>query len=473
MIFRRSAATASSADAVPFLTIARLMAPKLGVAYLFVMLLSVFNRVMVNELKIGATLVGLMYLTYNAMNILQVSAGRMADRRAWLGYRRTPLMIIGLLFSAASLLPLPHFALAYSRGDVAALAGMLACMVGFGIGFAMNGDSQNTLIAELTEGKRNRPGVVSAVWLFQLVAIVVSGIVTSILLQSAEIGAGAAKACVTDACRHIRSEVAIAMMPEFFAAGPIVCLIGLLPVLGLEKRLTAAQVAASRARPALNLRDAYTRIFRNEQTRVFFFFIVTAIFGLFLQDDILEPFGGDVFHLPASVTSQFQSIMGTATIVAMLVMGIVASRRPIAKRTIADIGAALSAVGFVLLAASSLAGQLPLLYAGIVVLGAGMGVFNIGALSMMMDMTIPGEAGSLMGAWGMAQALANGWSQFVGGAMRDGGIHLTGSAPTAYSLIFALSVVMCVVAINLMARVDVQRFRRMTSEQLGLTLGEA
>jgi len=473
MNFRRSPGGPASADMLPMLATLRLVLPKVGVAYLFVMLLSVFNRVMINELKIGATLVGLMYLLYNAMNILQVSTGRLADRRAWLGYRRTPLMIVGLMLAACALLPLPRFALAYSQGDATAFLGMLACMVGFGIGFAMNGDSQNTLIAELTEGKRNRPGVVSAVWLFQLVAIVVSGIVTSILLQRAEIAAGAAKDCVSDACRAIRSHVAIEMMPQLFAAGPIVCLSGLLPVLGLEKRLTAAQVTASRARPALNLRHAYTRIFRNEQTRVFFFFIVTAIFGLFLQDDILEPFGGDVFHLSASVTSRFQSTMGSATIVAMLVMGIIASRRPIAKRTIANFGAVISAVGFAGLAASALLGIETLLWVGMVVLGAGMGVFNIGALSMMMDMTIPGETGSLMGAWGMAQALALGWGQFVGGAMRDAGIHLIGNASVSYSLIFFLSVTMCLISISLMARVDVQRFRSMTREQLGLTMGEA
>jgi BCD family chlorophyll transporter-like MFS transporter len=122
---------------------------------------------------------------------------------------------------------------------------------------------------------------------------------------------------------------------------------------------------------------------------------------------------------------------------------------------------------------SALLGLEPLLYAGMIILGVGMGAFNIGALSMMMDMTIPGEAGSLMGAWGMAQALANGWGQFVGGAMRDVGISLSGNFALSYSAIFAVSVTMCVIAINLMARVDVQRFRSMTREQLGMTLGEA
>jgi hypothetical protein len=40
-------------------------------------------------------------------------------------------------------------------------------------------------------------------------------------------------------------------------------------------------------------------------------------------------------------------------------------------------------------------------------------------------------------------------------------------------VIFLVSVVMCFLATQLMARVDVQRFKRMTREQMGLTMAEA
>ena len=99
-----------------------------------------------------------------------------------------------------------------------------------------------------------------------------------------------------------------------------------------------------------------------------------------------------------------------------------------------------------------------------------MGMFNIGALSMMMDMTVPGETGSLMGAWGMSQALANGFSQFVGGGIRDAGIAITGNYSLSYGVIFCVSIALCVLAVMLMSQVDVQKFRRMTREQLGLTM---
>jgi BCD family chlorophyll transporter-like MFS transporter len=263
------------------------------------------------------------------------------------------------------------------------------------------------------------------------------------------------------------------MMPKFFLAAPLVSLIGLLPVLGLERRLTASELAMAERRPPLRMGQAYAHIFSNAQARVFFFFIVIAIFALFVQDSILEPFGADVFRLAPRQTAQFQPIMGMGTIIAMLVMGIVASKWPIPKRQISDWGLLIAALGFALLFLSAALSLLPALYLGIAVLGVGMGVFNVGALSMMMDMTVPGEAGTLMGAWGMAQALANGFAQFAGGAMRDIGIQLTGSYVAAYNFVFLIAILASFVAMNLMARVNVEQFRRLTREQMVMTLETA
>ena len=463
----------NKAELVPFGNIVRLMLPKIGVGYLFAMLTSVYDRVMINELGLAATLVGFMLFVHNLMSILQVVNGRVADRRALFGLRRTPFMFIGLMIASISLVALPNVVMAYANGNTAAIMLIIAVMVVFGFGFAMIGDSHNTLIAEITEGKKNRSGVVSAVWVFTILSSIICAIVISIVLQNVDTATGAPKACLTEACSAIRKANAIAWMPTFFAVGPIVSLIGLLPVLGLEKRLTRDELAHASVRPELNIKQAYNRIFTNPQARVFFFFIFVAIFALFLQDDVLESFGADVFKMTVSDTSRLQPIMGGSTLIAMLVMGIVASKAAISKRTIANWGAILAAIGFAMLAGCAFTHSRPLLTPALIVLGAGMGVFNIGGLSMMMDMTIPGEAGSLMGAWGMAQALANGTSQIVGGFLRDAGLMLTGSATSTYAFIFGSSVILCVVAINLMVRVDVQRFRKMTREQLGLAIEAA
>jgi len=267
----------------------------------------------------------------------------------YFGLRRSPYLLLGLLISSVALVPLHAVATAASGGSVAMTAGLFVVMIVFGVGFGLTGDSHNALIAELTAGKKNRSTVIAIVWLFQIFGSIVAAIIVSIILQVADQNAGAAKACLTDACALIRRNVALSMMSTFFAVGPILAVIGWLPLLGLEPRLSGAQAMSVEQRPALHLRQAYTRIFSNSQARTFFFFVFVSIFALFVQDDILEPFGAKVFGLLVSATSQFQPIMGGVTLLGMLVMGFIAGSRPIPKRAITNFGATLSALGLVLL----------------------------------------------------------------------------------------------------------------------------
>ena len=457
---------------VSALNILRLTLPKLGVAFPFAMLLSVYNRVMIEELAIMPIIVGAMYLVYNIVNGLgQVTVGRISDRRPVFGLRRTPYLLAGLLLSSLALIPLPVVATAASAGNIFMVAGLFVVMIAFGIGFAMTGDSHNALIAELTVDKKNRSTVIAVVWFFQIFAAIVSAIIVSIILQIADQAAGATRGCMTEACMLIRREVALNLMPTFFAAGPIIAIIGWLPLIGLEPRLAGAQLSLASQRPALHLRQAYTRIFSNAQARIFFFFVFISIFALFVQDSILEPFGAKVFALPVSATAQFQPIMGGATLVAMLVMGFVAGARPISKRTITNVGAGIAGAGLLMLGLSAIFHATLLMYAGIAALGLGMGVFNVGALSMMMDMTIPGETGSLMGAWGMAQAIATGLANFLGTFLLQAGLALTASnAALTYALIFGLSAALCITAISLVQRINIEKFQTMTREQVGLAL---
>ncbi len=474
MFRSRSKSSSSASDKVSALSILRLTLPKLGVAFPFAMLLSVYNRIMIEELAILPVVVGGMYLFYNVINGFgQVTVGRIADRRPILGLRRTPYLLAGLLVSSLALVPLPAASMAASA-DSALIPLLFVVMLVFGIGFAMTGDSHNALIAELTAGKKNRSTVIAFVWFFQIFASIVVAIAISIVLQIADQAAGAPRGCMTEACHLIRKEVALQLMPSIFALGPIIAVIGWLPLLGLEPRLTRAQAQAVEQRPPLHLRQAYTRIFSNSHARVFFFFVFISIFALFVQDDILEPFGARVFGLPVSATAQFQPIMGGATLIAMLVMGVVAGARPISKRKITNLGAGISGVGLLLLGLSAIFHIVPAMYLGIATLGLGMGVFNIGALSMMMDMTIPGETGSLMGAWGMAQAIATGMANFLGAFLLQLGLALTGeNAPLTYALIFGFSAMLCVTAIWLVQRVNVEQFQKMSREQIALTLEAA
>jgi len=93
-------------------------------------------------------------------------------------------------------------------------------------------------------------------------------------------------------------------------------------------------------------------------------------------------------------------------------------------------------------------------------LGLAAGVFNVGALSLMMDMTIEGATGLYMGLWGVAQAIGMGLSSVMAGALHSS-LIASGflSQGFGYLLIFGAEAGMLLVAIWLLRRVNVQAFQ--------------
>ena len=95
------------------------------------------------------------------------------------------------------------------------------------------------------------------------------------------------------------------------------------------------------------------------------------------------------------------------------------------------------------------------------------GLFNVGALSMMMEMTVEGATGLYMGLWGTAQALGNGLSSVVSGAMKTGLIETGLTSPQiGYSTIFGVETLLMVVAVALLSTVSVAEFKGLKRQDL-------
>ncbi len=101
-----------------------------------------------------------------------------------------------------------------------------------------------------------------------------------------------------------------------------------------------------------------------------------------------------------------------------------------------------------------------------------LGVFNVGALCMMMEMTVPGHTGLYMGIWGMAQGLGNGLASVLSGGLHTALIesHLLPPAQ-AYSLIFGLEGVIMVLAIVVLRGISTEQFKELDAP--GLTAAVA
>ena len=103
----------------------------------------------------------------------------------------------------------------------------------------------------------------------------------------------------------------------------------------------------------------------------------------------------------------------------------------------------------------------------LVVMGLFTGFFNVGALAMMMDMTIDGATGLFMGLWGMAQAFGNGLASFSGGALHTGLIETGFLSPNvAYTFIFGLEAVGMLLAAVVLWRISVTHFQEVHAANL-------
>ncbi len=429
----------------------RLSLPKIGVGWMFALLTINFNRITIYELNVTAVAVTGMLALHYFLSPFQVITGRLADRNPILGLRRTPYLLFGSVMTSLVFLALPSVAVAMGNGAGWGFpVGVLLFLV-FGVFIAMMGDSHHSLIAEVIVPER-RGSVISVVWTFTILStIIAAGVMTAIM-----------------------PEYNPQDMQRLYNLTPMI-VIGatFLGVLGMEPRLKGDELQASvesarEVAPAGNPIKVAIGVLRdNRQAWGFFAFIFMSIFSIFLQDNILEPFGGEVFGMGLSKTNSFQPIWGGGVLLGMLGMGLITAFFVISKRVIVLIGCIGTAIGMSGLAYAALTQQAAFITPSLMFMGLFTGFFNVGALSMMMDMTIEGATGLFMGLWGMAQAFGNGAASFGGGALHTGLIETGLLAPNvAYFAIFGIEAIGMTTAAAIMWHLSVTRFRDIHAEGL-------
>jgi BCD family chlorophyll transporter-like MFS transporter len=98
------------------------------------------------------------------------------------------------------------------------------------------------------------------------------------------------------------------------------------------------------------------------------------------------------------------------------------------------------------------------------------GVLTTGALTLMLDLTAAETAGTFIGAWGLAQALARGVATVTGGVVFDAGRKLFSNLVLAYGLVFAVQAACMALAVWFLKRVNVQEFRTNAREAIATVI---
>ncbi len=429
----------------------QLALPKIGIGWMFALLTIDFNRITIVELGVSGILITTMLGLHHFLSPFQVIVGRMADRHPLGGLRRTPYIILSSIIGSLVFLALPAVAHAMGAGSLPATVAGFALIIVFGVTTATHGDAHHALIAEVTS-ERARGGVISVVWTFTILSTIAAAIVMNI----------------------VRPVYTPAAMQRLYNLTPFI-VIGstLLGLIGIEKRLRGPALEASiqRARklaPEGNpLSSALHLLKQNWQVKGFFAFMFVSILSIFLQDNILEVFGAEVFHLPVTATTKFQPTWGGGVLFGMVLMGVVSVVFPVEKKRIALVGSVGTAFGMALLAVAAFSRQVALVSPALMTMGLFTGFFNVGALSLMMDMTIEGATGMYMGLWGVAQAFGNGVASIGSGALHTGLIETGWLSPyLAYTAIFTTEAFGMLIATLILLSISVQQFHAIQQANL-------
>lgn len=412
------------------LKILRLGLFQLAAGGLSVLFLGVLNRVMRVELGLSLFSVTLLLGGGHYLGALvAIPFGYYSDGNRIFGYRRSLYVVFGALVACGVLLGAPWVA-RWLAADPTPLNYGLAFLYFLteGIATFVAGTAYLALIAE-RNSSASRGQATSLVWTMLMVGIITTGI-----------GAGA-----------YLGEYKFEKLVELFSIAVVVALVLTLVALWRQEPRETGRVVRARR----GLRAAAVQVLRSGHSRRFALFLMVGMFSYFMQDVILEPFGGEVFGLSAASTTRFNAYMGIGLIAGMLPGGLLLIPR-IGKSAVAQIGCTILVLAFGLLAASGFAASAAVLPLLITLLGLGAGFFTVGSVALMMDMTLKEHTGLFVGVWTLAQAVAKGPASLVAGALQSAFVALGAPVGQAYGAVFAIEALGMLWALLLLRRVEPQ-----------------
>ena len=411
-----------------WLGIARLGLAQLSLGAIAVIATSTLNRIMVVELALPAIVPGLLVGLHYALQVLRPRLGHASDR----GGRRTPWIVGGAALMGAGVC-LAAFAVSLVHDQLwlgLALAGCGYAAVGVGIGGM--GTALLTLLAGSVRAER-RAAAATIMWVMMIAGSAMTAGVLGHLLQPFSFG-------------RLRLVVG--------AAALLATAVTALAVFGVERGLPIAAPAGH----GEGFLQALRGVWSDRRSRRFAGFVFVSMLAYSGQELILEPFAGLVFGLTPGGSARIAGLQHGGVMAGMLLVGIAGTAiggRVGAMRPWTIGGCVASALGLGVLA---LAGPIgagfplrPLVFA----LGVANGAFAVAAIGSMMQLAgqREGRAGTRMGVFGAAQAIAFGCGGLVSSGASDLGRQLLGSPMAAYAGVFAMQAGLFLYAARLAAQV--------------------
>ena len=420
----------AATEDMPLSRLLRLSLFQVTVGMAAVLLIGTLNRVMIVELGVPAWLVAVMVSLPLVFAPFRAVVGFRSDNhRSVLGWKRVPYLWFGTMLQFGGLAIMP-FALIILSGDSNGpmIIGQAAAALAFllvGAGLHTTQTVGLALATDLSPPEKH-PKVVALLCMMLLLGMVVSALLFGVLLA------------------HF-SELRLIQVIQGASVTTIV-----LNAVALWKQepRRPAETARDRVRPTFAQSWAEFDRAGGARRRLVALGFGTVAFSM--QDILLEPYGGQVLHLPVGATTAFTALLAVGGLVGF---GIAAKLlgRGMDPYRLAGIGAVAGLFAFSALIFAAPLQSTALFALGVSLIGLGAGLFAHCTLTAAMAMAGQGQIGLALGIWGAVQASAAGLAVAGGGLIRDGvavlanqgrfGITLADPA-TGYGAVYVIEIVL-------------------------------
>jgi MFS transporter, BCD family, chlorophyll transporter len=395
-------ADAATAE-LPLSRLLRLSLFQVTVGMAMVLLVGTLNRVMIVELGVAAWLVSAMVALPLVFAPFRALVGFRSDtHRSVLGWKRVPYIWIGTLLQFGGLAIMP-FALIVLSGDShgpvwighagAALAFLLV-----GAGLQTTQTAGLALATDLAPAEA-RPRVVALMYVMLLLGMVISGLLFGVALN------------------HF-SQIRLIQVVQ----GAALLTMGL-NLIALWKQEPRKRGLHTRTERRPSFRDNWARFAGRGRSIRFLVAVGLGTAAFNMQDIILEPYGGEILHLPVGATTTLTAMMACGALAAFTLAARLLGHGVDSHR-LAAWGVLAGVLAFAMVIFAEPLSSATLFRLGASGVGFGAGLFSVGTLTAAMNLENDGLNGLALGAWGAVQASCAGIAIAAGGALRDIVSHL-------------------------------------------------
>jgi BCD family chlorophyll transporter-like MFS transporter len=419
-------ADVASAD-LPLSRLLRLSLIQVSVGMCLVLLVGTLNRVMIVELGVPATLVGVMLALPLLAAPFRALIGHKSDtHKSALGWRRVPYIYLGTMvqFGGLAIMPFAILVLAGTQEayDERIWLGQPAAALAFllvGAGIHTTQTVGLALATDLTKPEQ-QPNVVGLMYVMLLL-----GSITAAFFFGWALGD--------------------------FSQGRLIQVIQGMAVITILLNFTALWKQEARiphwrrtepVAPDPTFRESWQLFIGKEKALLRLIAVGLGTLAFSMSDIVLEPYGGEVLKLGVGTTTMLSAIMAFGSLLGFAYASYILSLGADPFR-MASLGAVIGLPAYALIIFAAGSDTPSIFTLGVLLAGIGTGLFGHGTLTATMLLAPRSQVGIAMGAWGAVQATSQGVGATIGGVIRDVangmniGLDLPGNA-SGYVIIFAL-----------------------------------